>query len=315
MNKLLGALVLIVVVGGGVFAFRFFKGTGSDIAAPSPQVLTVQAVIDRDKDVLAVKPRGQEPSEQAIVTSLKRLSFSARNDVLPYITQYQDHPSVRVRAAAVEAAGALNSVELTKFLEGKLASEEPLVRVAALKGLMRHQSPEHLEIIKKHASRLNTLFGGKDGKIPKGDAIWTSLALARITQSEKERGFYVAKVLERLSVEVGVEGSDNAGESDAREAAHQVLNVFQGDERAISFAEALLEKGKDDELALHALQFSVAYNKKWLADKVGELPMRKMKTYQSELIRYLNQACPPQTRQIVAKLDESLRSQLTCRIP
>jgi HEAT repeat protein len=309
MNKLLGALVLVVVV-GSFFAYRFFKGPSDSVVTAAPQTVSVQAVIDRDKDVLAVKPRGQEASEQAIVTSLKRLSFSARNDVLPYITKYQDHPSLQVRAAAVEAAGALNSAELTKFLEGKLASEDSLIRVAALKGLMRHQSPEHLEIIKKHASRLNTVVGGKEGKIPKADAIWTSLALARITQSEKERGFYVTKVLERLNVD----GLENAAEADAREAAHQVLNVFQGDERAVSFAEALLEKGKDDELALHALQFSIAYNKKWLADKVGELPLRQMKAYQSELIRYLNQDCPPQTRQIAVKLDESLRSQIKCRI-
>lgn len=285
-----GAIGILIVGSLGLLAKNFFSSKPKTPAKePIVQDSGVVDMINRDKQLLAGK-EGAQASPSDIAQSLKRLSFSDREEILPFIKQYQKHSSPLVRAAAVEAAGALNSPELTKFLQENLSSEEEGVRIAALKGLMRHQSPEHVEIIKKHLAKLK---GATE------EAAWARLALARVTQDQEEREAYVSELLQNLSV-------------DSAEIAHQVLNVFQGDKRALDFAKSVLVKTKDDDLALHAFQYDVAYNKAWLMDKLHELPMRKHSIYQSEVMAFVKKECPAKAKDIVSSLDEGNRKEFSC---
>lgn len=291
----------VVAVALALFLFRQWSSRKS---GPVQRTETVSNVINHDKQLLLDGVK-EGMTEETLATSLIRLSYSSREEILPYIEKYKNHSSLIIQAAVVEAAGALNTPEMTKFLAEKLNSQEPSIRIAAIKGLMRHQSPEHLEIIKKEAILLNN---AKDGKLIKSDAIWTSLALARITQDEKERRFYVDKVLERLSSN----DLNLADEKDSREAAHQVLSVFQGDKNVIVFSQHIVEKVQDPDLLLHGLQYLMAYNKPWLLKNLGNLNLPKSGKYRDELAWFLNQNCTSLSSELLKKLGPDISKKIKC---
>lgn len=263
---------------------------------------SLQEMITHDKEVLNnLKPESTTDEEMAMAASLRRLSFSSREDILPLIEKYQNHPSLIVREAAIEAAGALNDQALTQFLASRLESSEPRERIAALKALTRHQSQDHQFIIQSYMAKT---------KMGPTETVWAKLALSRVSQDPKIRNRY----LEELLSDINIQEIGDTGEraSALKEITRQVLGVFQGDQSVIKFAQMLLQNGKDDETALHALQYSVAYSKDWLKENLASLPMRTLPNFQINIMDFIKKECPSGASSIVEKLETHNRTEYNC---
>ncbi len=295
MNKSVYALVAVVIVVAALFFSRNMFTRNQVKEAPAINA-EVTKMIAHDKDVLA---DASTASDEDMAASLKRLSFSAREEIIPFVQKYETHSSVLVRAAAVEAAGALNDPKLTLLLKDKLDSPDELVRIAALKGLMRHQSVEHETIIRNHLNK---------GKLGKTELIWTYYSLARVSQDEKVRSSNVSEALKKLD-------ADNLGgpkEGDTIELSHQIFNVFQGDKQVTDYARQVLQKSKNDDIGMHAFQFLAAYDKAWLGEKLPSLSMRQSSTYQGEVMNFIKANCPPQSEKVIQEMAPTVRLETKC---
>jgi len=297
-NLIIVGIVILLVVSGGLI-YKNLSGPKKKVVQEKNNA-AVEAVAEMAANDKQILEEGKA-SDAQLATSLKRLSFSDREAILPFVEKYQKHNAPVVRAAAIEAAGALHSTDLTKFLTEKLTSTDEVVRVAALKGLMRHQGEQHHKIIEG--------FIANQGSKATGDeSLWAYLALGKVSQNEKDRATALTKLLNDL-------GSDSLFSSmgtDRQEVAHQVLNVFQGEQAVAALSRNILLKAKDIDLSTHALQYLAAYDKDWLMGNIGTVPVRDSGTFQSEVVVFLGKTCPKGAKDVLGKIQAQYRKELAC---
>ena len=214
-----------------------------------PQAPEVTDIIRQDKAILS----DPNPKNEAlIVNSLKRLSFSSPEEIEVFITKNLKNPSVEIQAAATEAAGAGNSLQLEKILKQGLENKNSSIRIAVLKGLMRSQNRDNEQIIKKYMSLQNFKANDKSKAI---ELLWAKLVLTTSTYEPKKRELAVNDlVVYHNSID-----PDTKNNPEVIEATHKIFNVFQDSQKVIELARTV-SKSKTPELREHASKFLKAYD-------------------------------------------------------
>ena len=243
-------------------------------------------VVEQDKKILAggTAAETDKNTEDSIVTSLVRLSYSSSGDVKGFIEKYLDHPSPRVRAAAVEAAGAFNDESHFSILTDSLKDKEPEVRVSALKALGRHQGKKYEDVLKEHLKSTGN---------SRAETEWGLLSLYRGSSDEKTRETTAVKLIAMLD--------PDKNEADA-DVAISALPIMPEDPSIAAKAEAWLRSSKNDEVAIKSFHYLAAHRSSEIASKLGSIPVRNSGRFATVLKDFVGRRCPAQATLAAEKL-------------
>ena len=134
------AMGILVVVGMGLIVYslkpRHQKTTKQNLVDKQAQA-DLKYINETDKFNLA---NSGQANEGEIIKAFRRLGSQAAPDLKQFIQKYKNHPSGRVRAAVVEAAGAFHEPEYRQLVLEALKDSNPKIRLAAVKALGRQGS-------------------------------------------------------------------------------------------------------------------------------------------------------------------------------
>jgi hypothetical protein len=185
-------LIIILVAGGLAIIGRSYvhsgKFDGAVDLSPREQFLKVQV---GDGKLLLENSK----NEEEVIKVLRRYSLEGLPESKKLIGQYLRDPRVAVQAAAVEASGSLNGHPYSKDIEAALHSENAVLRVAAVRALVRGPSRDT-------ADRLRALAGSSETS--ESVRFLAMMGVYRLSSDESEKTELMKEILARPPADVAL---------------------------------------------------------------------------------------------------------------
>jgi len=289
VDKWILIIGVLFVVGGGLLVLSLFPDLYKPKKAAEAVRFTPEAarVVEADKQGL----RDETLSEDEIIISLVRLSYASSEDAKEFVSKYLEHPSARVRAAAIEAAGAFNELNSFKIITEALNAKESEVRVAALKALGRNQGPEQREAIQEFLARPG---------LKSEEKAWAYVSLFRSSTEDGDRKNATVKLIKVL-------GATPSAEVNA--AALSALPMLPALPEVVEQARSWLISGESDELAAKSLQYLASQSGESLGSEFQQIPMRSSALFKTVLKEHISSHCPSRLSELS---DQSETVGFTC---
>jgi hypothetical protein len=275
-------LIAIFVLAVG-FLVWFLVPMNPKVQEPPARGEEATRVIEEDIKKLAQ----DETSEDTIVTSLVRLSYSASADAKSFVDKYLKHPSPRVRAAAVEAAGAFNDESYFGVIGSSLMDSEAQIRVSALKALGRHQGQAYEKVLSDYLKKTPPT---------REENTWGLLSLFRSSTDDSVRKPAALRLISMLDPDKRPEDV---------EVTLNALPIMPNDEKIIEKAKGWLKSAKDDEVAIKSFHYLASNDGEYLAAHLGDISFRKSDRFATVIKDFVGRKCPSQLKGVSDQLSSA----------
>jgi len=241
--------------------------------------------------------QGTDPDAE-IIKSLKRHVDQGHERGHEFVAGYLSHSNPAVRAAALEAAGALSGNPFAREIEQALDGPASEARLAALKAVVRAPQGDTLEKLRAFRRR-------KDLNHREWYAALT--ALFRFSDNEKERGDLVRQLITWPVKDPSVRS----------EAFNEFFRLRPGDPLLLQLAQTEVARPQDSESAFYAFNYLATGDVLWLKENLQSLPVPEHRAHLSAIVDFVGRHCPPGAQKILdavrsTKKGQQLRIEVRC---
>lgn len=296
------ALIILLVCGGGLVLWSYFKSDRSPVTSPSTIKFNPDPGQYGDEAIQAIRSDLQVLQEgsaapEVLAESLVRLSYAAQDQVRPWAMKYQTHPSPAVQMAVVEALGGFPDSEALDVIVKALQRDNRDLRLKSLQSLGRLQSAYR-------AYQINEFL--KQAKDPE-EIQMALLSLYKCSNQSNDRQQAAIRLVQSI-------GKDP--DPTSQDILIDLLPRLERLDEAVDLSWAWLKSTDSTELALRSFLYLKDHDSRGLKENFASIPIHQSSAYRQTLIDYAKRTCSSSAVEIEGALknrENKSSIQINCR--